>query len=149
MIQEQRITRSRIAMRTLARALSILVVTASLLVAAGPMQASAALHVAHAAVAVPTAPAAPTPQGYTRIRHYTNKAGFDRIARDGLIRARDKGRVFGQNARNRPLSPREAEERYQLGKGRGNHYIETDVPKGRITRVTESADWCPRVADQG
>ncbi len=70
-------------MRTLTRALGVLVVIASLLVVAGPMQASAALPEAHVAVALPTSPAAPTPRGYTRIRHYTNKAGFDRIVRDG------------------------------------------------------------------
>ncbi len=120
-------------MRTLAWALGVLVVIASLLVAAGPMRASAAMPVAHVAAALPTRPAAATPPGYTRIRHYTNKAGFDRIVRDGVIRARDRGRVFGQDARQRPLSPRVAEERYRLGRGQGNHYIETDVPSERVT----------------
>jgi len=123
MIQEQRITRSRIAMRTLARALSILVVTASLLVAAGPMQASAALHVAHAAVAVPTAPAAPTPQGYTRIRHYTNKAGFDRIARDGLIRAATRA---GSSARTQGTG------RFRLVRQR------SAINLGRVVAITTS-----------
>lgn len=137
-------------MRTLARALGVLVVTASLLIASGPMQARALpFHEAHAAVAVPAAPAAPTPQGYTRIRHYTNKAGFDRIAREGVIRARDKGRVFGENARNRPLSPRDAEDRYKLRPGSGNHYIETDVPKGRISRVKNPTTRKPELRIKG
>lgn len=63
------------------------------------------------------------------------KAGFDRIVRDRVIRARDRGRVFGQNARDRVLSPRDAEKRFGLGKGRGNHYVETDVRSNRIAEV--------------
>lgn len=59
--------------------------------------------------------------------------GFDRIVRDGVIRARDRGRVFGQDARSRPLSSSEAVRRYRLGRGQGNHYIETDVPSERVT----------------
>ena len=117
------------------RWLGVLVAAVSLLAAVGPTQASGASQVAHVAAALPTSPPAPTPPGYTRIRHYTNKAGFDRIARDGVIRARDRGRVFGQDAKNRPLSPREAERQYRLGRRRGNHYVETDVPDSRVRRV--------------
>lgn len=112
-------------MRVLARALGLLVVVASLLGGPGPMQANAVLPAAHVAAGLPTSAAAPTPRGYTRIRHYTNKAGFDRILSDGVIRARDRGRVCGQDAKQRPLSPRVAQDRFQIGRGRGYHYIET------------------------
>ncbi|MGI8413382.1 MAG: HYD1 signature containing ADP-ribosyltransferase family protein [Solirubrobacteraceae bacterium] len=79
----------------------------------------------------------------------TNKAGFDRIVRQGVIRAGDRGRVFGENARNRPLSPREAERRYGLGRGRGNHYIETDVPNARISRVKNPRTGAPELQIRG
>jgi len=49
-----------------------------------------------------------------------------------VIRAHDRGRVFAQNAKEKVLSPREAEDRYRVGQGHGKHYVETDVRSERI-----------------
>ena len=75
------------------------------------------------------------PEGTTRIRHYTNRRGSRGIEEDGVIRAGDQNRVFAEPARGRPLSPRDAEERYGIGRGRGRDIVETDVPTSRIDRV--------------
>jgi hypothetical protein len=45
---------------------------------------------------------------------------------------RDQGLVFFESANRTPLSPRAAEARYQLGRGRGQNYVETDVPRNRV-----------------
>ena len=67
-----------------------------------------------------------------RIRHYTNASGLSGIERDGVIQARDRGSVFAEPASRKPLSPREAETKYQLHKGHGRNYVETDVPVSRV-----------------
>ena len=70
-----------------------------------------------------------------RIRHYTNKQGIEGIKRDGEIKARDQNKVFAERADGKPLSPRDAEAKYQIGRGRGNHMVETDVSPDRVTPV--------------
>jgi len=79
-----------------------------------------------------------------RLRHYTNNAGINGIQATGVITPRDQGRVFFESANRTPLSPRDAERRYDLGRGRGRNYVETDVPRSRVgiranprTRVDE------------
>jgi hypothetical protein len=71
----------------------------------------------------------------TRIRHYTNTRGFDGIQQGGVIRAYDQGRVFAEFIGSRPLAARDAEATYGLRRGRGRHYVETDVDAGRIKRL--------------
>lgn len=70
-----------------------------------------------------------------RIRHYTNTKGQDGIQADQVIRASDQNKVFAELARGKPLSPRDAEARYGLRRGRGNKIVETDVPASRVKRV--------------
>jgi RHS repeat-associated protein len=72
--------------------------------------------------------------GLTRVRHYTNRSGSEGIERDRVIRACDQGSVFCERARGNPLSPRDAETRYGLRRGRGRDYVETEVPTSWIIR---------------
>jgi|GEM_PF-1187212 len=67
-----------------------------------------------------------------RFRHYTSDSGLKGIKRDNVIRAKDKNRVHGENARKKPLSPRDAEDKYKIDKGRGNNFVETDVEASRV-----------------
>lgn len=67
-----------------------------------------------------------------RIRHYTNSKGLKGIQEEGVIRASDQNRVFAESANRKPLSPREAEDVYGLKRGRGQHFVETDVPKNQV-----------------
>ena len=70
--------------------------------------------------------------GTTRVRHYTNRKGSNAIEQDGVIKAKDNGRVYVEPAKNKPLSPVEAENKYQIGRGRGRDYVETDVPNSML-----------------
>ena len=70
-----------------------------------------------------------------KVRHYTNRKGSEAIERERTIRARDSDCVFCEPARRRPLSPRDAEDRYGLQRGRGRDYVETDVAASRVERV--------------
>jgi hypothetical protein len=70
-----------------------------------------------------------------RVRHYTNSKGARSIREEGVIRASDQNKVFAERARGKPLSARDAERRYRIGRGRGNHIVETDVPADRVNRV--------------
>ncbi|KPB92548.1 RHS repeat-associated core domain protein containing protein [Pseudomonas syringae pv. maculicola] len=78
-------------------------------------------------------PAVPAPvargENTTRVRHYTNRKGSAGIENDGIIQAQDNNRVYAELANKKPMSPADAEEKYQIGRGRGRDYIETDVPK--------------------
>ena len=67
-----------------------------------------------------------------RFRHYTTDKGLEGIKRDQIIRAKDKNRVHGENARKKPLSPRDAEDKYKIDKGHGNNFVETDVEASRV-----------------
>ncbi|KOC86664.1 HYD1 signature containing ADP-ribosyltransferase family protein, partial [Winslowiella iniecta] len=66
--------------------------------------------------------------GHIRVRHYTNRKGSQGINESGIIKAKDNGRVYVEPASKKPLSPKDAEEKYQIGKGKGKDYIETDAP---------------------
>ncbi|MFP1787785.1 RHS repeat-associated core domain-containing protein, partial [Lonsdalea quercina] len=74
------------------------------------------------------------PPEKTRVRHYTNRKGSNAIEESGVIKAHDNNRVYVEPAKNKPLSSLEAEKKYQIGRGRGRDYIETDVP-------TDSLEW--------
>ena len=67
-----------------------------------------------------------------RVRHYTNKKGLEGIRESGVIIAQDKGRIYLELARNKPLSAVEAQDKYSIKKGKGNHYVETDVHIDRL-----------------
>jgi hypothetical protein len=67
-----------------------------------------------------------------RVRHYTNRAGSNGIEKDGVIIARDKDRVFVEPAKNKVLSPLDAQNKYQISRGKGRDYIEIDVPESRL-----------------
>ena len=67
-----------------------------------------------------------------RFRHYTNDDGLKGIKRDKKIRAKDRNRVHGENARKKPLSPAVAEDKYGIGDGRGKNFVETDVEASRV-----------------
>ena len=84
-------------------------------------------------------PSAPAPVTHTekkvRVRHYTNRKGSTGIENDGVIQAQDNNRVYVEAANKKPLSQLEAEEKYQIGRGRGRDYIETDVPESQLELV--------------
>ncbi|WP_085707672.1 RHS repeat-associated core domain-containing protein, partial [Pseudomonas sp. B35(2017)] len=82
-------------------------------------------------------PAVPAPRGEktVRVRHYTNRRGSTGIESDGVIQAQDNNRVYVEPANKKPLSQLEAEEKYQIGRGRGRDYIETDVPESQLEWV--------------
>ncbi len=65
-----------------------------------------------------------------------------------MIRACDQGAVFCESARRNPLSPRDAEAKYGLRRGRGRDYVETDVPSSWIIRrtnpLTRAEEWLIR-----
>ncbi len=77
-------------------------------------------------------------EGMTRIRHYTNRKGSNGIERDGVIKASDQNKVFAESTNKPPLSRADAEDKYQIGKGRGRDYVETDVPTSRVERTKNS-----------
>jgi|GEM_PF-2239498 len=70
-----------------------------------------------------------------RIRHYTNTPGLKGIGESGIIRAKDKGRIFAESAKRKALSPREVEEKYGLKPGYGRNYVETQVDGERVAEV--------------
>ncbi|MER5751629.1 HYD1 signature containing ADP-ribosyltransferase family protein [Streptomyces sp. NPDC002088] len=67
-----------------------------------------------------------------RMRHYTNARGKAGIKQSGVIRASDQNKVFMVPAKGKPWSPRDAEAKLGIGRGRGNHVLEFDVPAGRV-----------------
>jgi hypothetical protein len=67
-----------------------------------------------------------------RMRHYTNARGKAGIVQSKVIRASDQNKVFLVPARGKPMSPRDAEAMLGIGRGRGNHVLEFDVPAGRV-----------------
>ncbi|MDH0746740.1 DUF6531 domain-containing protein [Pseudomonas sp. GD03842] len=71
-----------------------------------------------------------------RVRHYTNKKGLEGIKASGVIIAQDKGRVYVEPAKNKPLNMVDAQDKYSIKKGKGRHYVETDAPKERL-------EWIP------
>jgi RHS repeat-associated protein len=83
---------------------------------------------------------APNPVGWidpwgwscVRVRHYTNSKGLAGIKDSGVITARDNNRVYLEPANKKPLAQKEAENRYEIDKGKGRNYVETDVAEDRI-----------------
>ncbi|MFH9583495.1 HYD1 signature containing ADP-ribosyltransferase family protein [Streptomyces globisporus] len=67
-----------------------------------------------------------------RMRHYTNSRGKAGIIQSKVIRASDQNKVFLVPAKGKPMSPRDAERTLGIGRGRGNHVLEFDVPAGRV-----------------
>lgn len=51
------------------------------------------------------------------MRHYTNKKGLEGIKESGVIKARDHNLVYVEPARKKPMSVRDAEDRYQITQG--------------------------------
>ncbi|EJM18541.1 RHS repeat-associated core domain protein containing protein [Pseudomonas sp. GM18] len=84
-------------------------------------------------------PPVPAPAGNAektvRVRHYTNRKGSTGIESDGVISAQDNNRVYVEPANKKALSQLTAEEKYQIGRGRGRDYIETDVPESQLEWV--------------
>lgn len=68
-----------------------------------------------------------------RVQHHTNKKGLEGIKESGVIKARDNNLVYGEPARKKPMSVRDAEEKYQITKGKGWNYVKTDAPEELFT----------------
>jgi len=62
-----------------------------------------------------------------RLRHYTRTSSKERILVERRIVARDQHKVFIERAVRQPLSPRQAETKYLLKRGKGNAYVEFDA----------------------
>ena len=69
-----------------------------------------------------------------RARHYSRVSAIKKIIVDLLLVARDQNKVFVELADARRLSPADAEEKYDLGDGKGNGYIEFDIEEERLQR---------------
>ncbi len=67
-----------------------------------------------------------------RVRHYTRKSSRDKILIDDEIEAQDQNKVFVEHANGAPYSPRDAEARYRLKRGKGNAYIEFNAEEGEV-----------------
>jgi HYD1 signature containing ADP-ribosyltransferase len=93
--------------------------------------------------------AADASKGATRVRHYTNRKGSDGIEADGVIRARDNSRVYVERADRKPLSQVKAEKKYQLARGRGRDYVETDVPNSSLEMVKNPRYGTPELTVKG
>ncbi|WP_338506201.1 HYD1 signature containing ADP-ribosyltransferase family protein [Pseudomonas poae] len=52
-----------------------------------------------------------------------------------MILAQDNNRVYLEPAKSKVLSPRDAQEKYQIDKSKGRDYIETDVHKSQLELV--------------
>jgi len=80
----------------------------------------------------------------TRLRHYTRKNSKERILSDGQLLARDQNKIFVEPAEREPLSPRDAEARYLLKRGKGNAYVEFDTHpeeiREQINRLTGATE---------
>jgi hypothetical protein len=75
-----------------------------------------------------------------RMRHYTSKSNAKSIQSQQVIHASERqwesGCVFCESTNRRALSPRDAEQRYLLERGRGRAYIEFDTAPGEALAVT-------------
>jgi len=69
---------------------------------------------------------------YTRVRHYTNSKGLNGIRQSGIIYAQDNNRVYLELAKRKPMSIVDAEEFYELKKGKGRNYVEFDVNSSKL-----------------
>ncbi|VVN76634.1 hypothetical protein PS687_05906 [Pseudomonas fluorescens] len=84
----------------------------------------------------PTLPAPASKQEtIVRVWHYTSRAGSKGIEKTGVILAQDNNRVYLEPAKSKVLSPRDAQEKYQIDKSKGRDYIETDVHESQLELV--------------
>ncbi|WP_399020145.1 HYD1 signature containing ADP-ribosyltransferase family protein [Streptomyces sp. BHT-5-2] len=67
------------------------------------------------------------------MRHYTNSRGKQGILDSGVIRASDQNKVFMVPAKGKLMSPRDAEAKLGIGRGRGNNVVEFDAPADRVS----------------
>ena len=70
-----------------------------------------------------------------RVRHYTNRKGSNGIEESRKIIARDNNRIYVESASKKPLSPVEAEGKYQLKPGKSKDYVEFDVSESKTEWV--------------
>ena len=86
-----------------------------------------------------------------RMRHYTRKSSKDKILIDNKIDAQDQNKVFVEHANGDPYSPRDAEARYRLKRGKGNAYLEFDAEEEEIEKqknsLTGKIEYFMRVGD--
>lgn len=73
-----------------------------------------------------------------RLRHYTRISSRDRILAERRLVAQDQHKIFVERANHPSLSPRQAELRYLLKRGKGNAYIEFDALPAEIYEQTNS-----------
>ncbi|QZL07102.1 RHS domain-containing protein [Streptomyces sp. BHT-5-2] len=73
------------------------------------------------------------PAPTVRMRHYTNSRGKQGILDSGVIRASDQNKVFMVPAKGKLMSPRDAEAKLGIGRGRGNNVVEFDAPADRVS----------------
>lgn len=86
---------------------------------------------------------APNPIGWVdpwgwscvRVRHYTNRKGLEGIKASGVIKARDNNRVYLEPAHKKPLSAQKAQDKYEIGDGKGRDFVETDVQESQLKWV--------------
>ncbi len=84
----------------------------------------------------PTLPAPASKQdNIVRVRHYTSRAGSKGIEKEGVILAQDNNRVYLEPAKNKVLSPKDAQDKYHIDKSKGRDYIEIDVFKSKLELV--------------
>ncbi len=74
-------------------------------------------------------------QRVLRLRHYTSTSGKRGIQSSNRIVASDQDSVFADLARGRPYSPRDAESRFGIRRGRGNAYVEFNVLDSEVSIV--------------
>ena len=67
-----------------------------------------------------------------RLRHYTRKSSRDKILEEGRIEAKDQNKVFVEHANANPYSPRDAEDRYKLKRGKGRAYVEFEADEAEV-----------------
>ncbi len=84
-----------------------------------------------------------------RVRHYTNRKGINGIEGEGIVRAKDNNRVYVEPANKKPLSPIQAQDTYQLGKGKGRDYVEFDVPNSQLEWVKNPRYGTPELTVNG
>ncbi|MDS1855218.1 RHS repeat-associated core domain-containing protein, partial [Vibrio vulnificus] len=88
-------------------------------------------------------------EGTTRVRHYTNRKGSKAIEQDGVIKAQDNNRVYVEPANKKALSQVSAEDKYQIKRGKGRDYVETDVPDSQLEWVKNPRYGTPELTVKG
>ena len=89
------------------------------------------------------------PHSTIRLRHYTRSTTLPRILTDGRLIAGDQNKVFVERADRGPLSPREAEARSFLKRGKGNACLEFDARADEIHQQTNRLTGKPELFLRG